>query len=93
MEKIPHRGDVQVYPRSAERQARSALLGIRRATSSSRSRRSGPVELQWGRERPVRRTHSARERDLNVISPEPAVGAYPLTALLESTWTACCEAA
>jgi hypothetical protein len=93
MEKMPHRGDVQVQPRSVERQARSALSGIRRATSSSRSRRSGSVGLQWGRERLVRRTRSARERDLNITSPGPAAGAYPLTALLEGTWTAYCEAA
>ena len=71
----------------------STLSGIRRATSSSRSRRSGPVELRWGRKRLVRRTHSARERDLNITSPGPAAGAHPLTALLESTWTTCYEAA
>jgi hypothetical protein len=93
MEKMPHRGDVQVQSRSVERQARSALSGIRRATLSSRSRRSGPVELQWGRERLVGRTRSARERDLNVTSPGPAAGAHPLTVFLDSTWTACYEAA
>jgi hypothetical protein len=41
-----------------------ALSGIRRTISSSRSRRSGPVELQRGRERLVRRT----QRQRNVIS-------------------------
>jgi hypothetical protein len=77
-----------LVPRSARLD--STLSGIRRATSSSRSRRSGPVELRWGRERG---THGARERDLNITSPGPAAGAHPLTALLESTWTTRREAA
>jgi hypothetical protein len=47
MEKIPYRGDNnQVQPHTVEHWAGSCFTGIRRAISSSRSRRSRPVELR-----------------------------------------------
>jgi hypothetical protein len=45
-----------------------ALLGIRRTISSSRNRRSGPIELQRGRERLVGGHITPAGRDLNVTS-------------------------
>ena len=66
IEKIPHRGDIQVRP--SYRGALGWILrlsGIRRTISSSRSRRSGPVELQRGRGRLVRQTRKLCDTENN----------------------------
>ena len=53
-----------------------ALSGIRRTISSSHSRRSGPAELQRGRERLVRRD-TQRQRDMISASHRSDLGLRP----------------
>jgi hypothetical protein len=94
IKKMPHRGDIQVRP--PYRGAPGWILrpsGVRRTNSSSRSRRSGPVELQRGRGRLVRQTRNA-SGDVISMSHRSGLGleTHPLTVLSKTTWTTCCEA-
>jgi hypothetical protein len=95
MEKMPHRGDIQVRPHTAVRRAGiPAPSTIRRTISSSRGRRSGPGELQRGSRTP-RQADTQRQWDVISMSHRSDLGAeaYPLTVLSETTWTTCSEAA
>jgi len=83
IEKMPHGGDIQVRP--PYRGAPGWILrpsGIRRTNSSSRSHRSGPVELQRDRGRLVRQTRNASGYVIS-MSHRSGLGleAHPLTVL------------
>jgi hypothetical protein len=58
-----------------------ALSGIRGAISASRSRRSGPVEFRWSRERLLRPTQ--RQGDVVSTSHRPGLGLEPIHLLIE----------
>ena len=82
MEKMLHRGSVQVRLHIAERRARSCLF-----YQASAEQYQAPVAVAVDLSSPGRvgsassGGHNARGRDLNVTLPRPGAGAHPLTAL------------
>ena len=73
MEKMLDCCEVQVRHHTAERPGWILLSDIRRAISSSHSRRD------------VRLTHNTCGRDLNVTSLQSGAGTHPLSTVLETT--------
>ena len=80
MEKMPHRGSVQDRASLRSAGLEPVLSGIRGSISTSRSHRSGPVELQWSRERLLRQTQ--RQGDMISTSHRPGPGLEPIHLLL-----------
>src|SRR2546423_11614242 len=87
MEKMPHRGDIQVRPHTAVRRAGSYAVRnppndqwTCRAPAGSRTPRQADTQHRW---------------DVISLSHRSDLGAeaHPLTVLSKTTWTTCCEAA